>query len=79
MRYNKITAAENTTTEETDMTKIDYITYGYNVLKVTVQPAMVSDRQVRVIEMKRPRGRKTVIAVIQETMDGAYCSHSVLA
>ena len=60
------------------MTKIDYITYGYNILKVTVQPAMVSDRQVRVIEMKKPRGKKTVLAVIQETLEGAYCSHSVI-
>lgn len=61
------------------MTKIDYITYGYNILKVTVQPAMVSDRQVRVIEMKKPRGKKTILAVIQETMEGVYCSHSVIA
>lgn len=61
------------------MTKIDYITWGYNILNVTIQPAMVSDRQVRVIEMKKPRGRKTVLAVIQETLEGAYCSHSVIA
>jgi hypothetical protein len=63
----------------TEYKKIDYITYGYNILKVTVQPATASDRQVRVIEMKRPRGRKTVMAVIQETLEGTYCGHSVIA
>lgn len=54
------------------------VTYGHNVISETVQPSAHADRQVRVIEMKRPRGRKTIIAIFQETLDGVYCSHSVL-
>lgn len=54
------------------------ITYGYNVIKNEVQAAMVSDRQVRVIQMKRPRGRAIIMAVIQETLEGVYCSHSII-
>lgn len=55
------------------------VTYGHDVISDEVQPAMCADRQCRVIRMKRPRGRKVIIAIFQQTMQGEYCSHSVLS
>lgn len=58
--------------------KIFYVTYGYEILTETVEPAKCDGRQVRVIEMKKPKGRKKYIAIFQETLDGVYCDHAVI-
>jgi len=59
--------------------KVKELTYGLEILSNEVGPHMTStERQVRKITVKKPRGRRNYYLTIQETLNGEYCSHSLV-
>lgn len=53
---------------------IETATYGYEILTSEFR----ADRQITVLEMKKPRGKKVYLAVANMTADGKVSKLSVI-
>lgn len=57
------------------MTKINDITYGYEIKTETVELNHNGTRNIRTLLIKKIGGRAEKLVRIQETLTGEYCAH----